>query len=403
MTVEKMQKIVLGITGGIAAYKSAELVRLFKKKGYEVKTIMTSSAREFITPLTFQTLSVNKVYCKMFDYEYDRDISHISLARWADFILIAPASANIIAKIANGIADDLLSTVCLASKVPVIIAPAMNEAMWLNPATQQNIETLKSRNIKIIGPDKGIQACGDNGPGRMLSPEQIVFQIDSIFPPLQKIFKSKKIMVTAGPTQESIDPVRFLTNHSSGKMGYAVAETAKKMGGEVTLVTGPVNIEPPPGIDVIKVKTAVEMYNAVMKNVKQSDIYISAAAVADYRPAEILTQKHKKASGTLEIKFERNPDIIAEVAKIPSPPFTVGFSAETENLEENADSKIKNKHINLVAANYVGKNRGFRTDSNEIVVLKADGTKTALGTGTKKELSEKLLKLIFSESKKLNK
>ncbi|MCF7792359.1 MAG: bifunctional phosphopantothenoylcysteine decarboxylase/phosphopantothenate--cysteine ligase CoaBC [Victivallales bacterium] len=403
MTVEKMQKIVLGITGGIAAYKSAELVRLFKKKGYEVKTIMTSSAREFITPLTFQTLSVNKVYCKMFDYEYDRDISHISLARWADFILIAPASANIIAKIANGIADDLLSTVCLASKVPVIIAPAMNEAMWLNPATQQNIETLKSRNIKIIGPDKGIQACGDNGPGRMLSPEQIVFQIDSIFPPLQKIFKGKKIMVTAGPTQESIDPVRFLTNHSSGKMGYAVAETAKKMGGEVTLVTGPVNIEPPPGIDVIKVKTAVEMYNAVMKNVKQSDIYISAAAVADYRPAEILTQKHKKASGTLEIKFERNPDIIAEVAKIPSPPFTVGFSAETENLEENADSKIKNKHINLVAANYVGKNRGFRTDSNEIVVLKADGTKTALGTGTKKELSEKLLKLIFSESKKLNK
>jgi phosphopantothenoylcysteine decarboxylase / phosphopantothenate---cysteine ligase len=389
------KKVVLGITGGIAAYKSAELIRLLKKKNCDVRVVMTNSAMEFVTPLTYQTLSQNTVYHEMFNQEQELQIGHISLARWADFILVAPASANIIAKVANGIADDLLSTICLASKVPVIISPAMNEGMWLNPATQNNVVILKSRNISIIGPGSGFQACGDMGPGRMLSPLDIVKEVENLFSKPVKPFDGTEIMITAGPTQESIDPVRFLTNHSSGKMGYAIAEAAQKLGGKVTLVSGPVNIIPPDNIKVINVNSALEMHEAVMKNINNTNIYISTAAVADYRPEKTLTQKHKKTESALSIKLVRNPDILAEVASLPSPPFTVGFSAETEKLLENAKTKLQKKKLNLIAANIVGNGKAFGKSENEIIVLDNQNGKHELGFGSKTDLAEKLLNLIL--------
>ena len=389
------KKIILGVTGGIAAYKSAELIRLFKKKNCDVRVVMTKSAMEFITPLTYQTLSQNTVYHEMFNQEQELQIGHISLARWADFILIAPASANIIAKVSNGIADDLLSTICLASKVPIFISPAMNEGMWLNPATQSNIATLKSRNINIIGPDSGFQACGDMGPGRMLSPANIVHELEEVVSKPKKPFNDVEILITAGPTQESIDPVRFLTNHSSGKMGYAIAETAQKLGAKITLISGPVNIAPPVKMKVINVNTALEMHKAVMNNIENADIYISTAAVADYRPEKNLKQKHKKTDSDLSIKLIRNPDILAEVASLPSPPFTVGFSAETENLLEYAKAKLQKKKLNLIAANIVGNGKAFGKSENEIIVLDNKNGKHELGFGSKTELAEKLLNLIL--------
>jgi phosphopantothenoylcysteine decarboxylase / phosphopantothenate---cysteine ligase len=388
------KKIVLGVTGGIAAYKSAELIRLLKKKNCEVKVVMTKSAMEFVTPLTYQTLSQNTVYHEMFNQEQELQIGHITLARWADFILVAPASANIIAKMANGIADDLLSTVCLASKVPVIISPAMNEGMWLNPATQDNIATLKSRKISIIGPDSGFQACGDMGSGRMLSPHDIVKGVEYLLTSSKKPFDGIEIMITAGPTQEAIDPVRFLTNHSSGKMGYAIAGAAQKLGAKVILVSGPVNINSSDNIKLINVNSALEMHEAVMKNIKNTDIYISTAAVADYRPEKNLKQKHKKTDNDLSIKLVRNPDILAEVASLPSPPFTVGFSAETENLLEYAKSKLQKKKLNMIAANIVGNGKAFGKNDNEIIVLDNKDVKHNLGFGSKTELANKLLNLI---------
>lgn len=387
------KKIVLGITGSIAAYKAAELIRQLKKKGCEVKVVMTKSAIEFVAPLTYQTLSQNTVYTKMFDQEQELNIGHISLARWADIILVAPASADIIAKVANGIADDLLSTVCLASKTLMAFAPAMNEVMWLNPATQENIKKLNDRNMRIIGPGKGEQACGDNGPGRMLEPLEIIDEIDNIF--TEKIFSNKKIMITAGPTQEPIDPVRVLTNHSSGKMGYAIAKTARDMGAEVTLITGPVSISPPKNITVKNIVTAIEMENAVMNDIKGIDIFISTAAVADYRPEIEFKQKHKKSSNALQIKFIKNPDILLNVASSSNPPFTVGFSAETENLIENAKEKLKNKKINMIAANIVGKGKGFNTQDNNITIIDKDYSIAELGSDSKENLAVKLLRKIF--------
>ena len=397
VTIDKVsnKKIVLGVTGGIAAYKSAELIRLLKKKNCDVRVVMTKSAMEFVSPLTYQTLSQNTVHHEMFDQEQELQIGHISLARWADFILIAPASANIIAKIANGIADDLLSTVCLASKVPIVISPAMNEVMWLNPATQKNVKTLESRNISIVGPDYGFQACGDTGPGRMLSPKDIVAELENLFTVTEKVFKNTKIMITAGPTQESIDPVRFLSNHSSGKMGYAIAEAAQKMGADVTLISGPVNLPCPRNVHITKVKSAIEMRDTVMKNINEIDIFISTAAVADYRPEKSFNQKIKKSDNDFVIKLVRNPDILAEVGNLHTPPFCVGFSAETENLLTNAESKLKKKKLNMIAANIVGNGKAFGKDENEIIVLDKKNNKFELGFGTKAELAEKLLKIVY--------
>jgi phosphopantothenoylcysteine decarboxylase / phosphopantothenate---cysteine ligase len=390
------KKIVLGITGGIAAYKSAELIRILKKNNCEVKVVMTKSATEFVAPLTYQTLSQNTVYQEMFNQEQELQIGHISLARWADFILIAPASANIIAKIATGIADDLLSTICLAAKVPIILSPAMNEGMWLNSATQANIQTLHFRNIIIVGPDSGFQACGDTGPGRMLSPKKIVSEINKKLSSLNdnKILNGIKVMVTAGPTREAIDPVRFLSNHSSGKMGYAIAEAAHQMGAKVKLISGPVNLPAPSNINVIKVEAALEMHAAVMNNIDEVDIYISTAAVADYRPENFFPQKHKKTDCDLSVALIRNPDILADVASLPSPPFTVGFSAETENLMANAKSKLKKKKLNMIAANIVGHGSAFGKDENEIIILDEYNKKFELGFGNKTDLAIKLLKIV---------
>ena len=392
------KNIVLGITGSIAVYKAAELVRLLKKKDCNVKVIMTNSAMEFVQPLTFQSLSQNTVYCDMFNQEQELNIGHISLAKWADLILIAPATANIIAKISNGIADDLLSTVCLAAKKPIAIAPAMNEAMWLNPVTQHNVEILKQRNMYIIGPDKGEQACGDNGPGRMLEPRNIVDSLKSLF--IKPVFKNIRIMVTAGPTIEAIDPVRYLTNHSSGKMGYAIAEAAKKMGAKVCLISGPASLNPPLDIDFEQVKSASEMRDAVISRIKGVDIFISTAAVADYRPKEQLPQKHKKTDSDLIINFVKNSDILAEVAKLPSPPFTVGFSAETENLIANAKKKLHAKNIDMIAANMVGHGKGFDNDDNKIIVIDRKDESFDLGLESKELLAYKLLEKIFEYFKK---
>ncbi len=383
------KKIVLGVTGSIAIYKSAELIRLLKKAGCEVQVVATKSSKEFIAPLTFQTLSGRQVYDEMFNDNIEFKIGHISIARWADLILIAPASANIIAKMANGIADDLLSTICLASKVPIAVAPGMNETMWENPATQENISKLLNRGVKLIGPNSGFQACGEIGNGRMSEPKEIIEAIEIFF--LPQIFKDKKIMITAGPTIEPIDPARYISNYSSGKMGYAIADIAQKMGAVVTLVSGPVHLEPIQGLNLIKVKTANEMYHAVKDNIEGIDIFIGAAAVADYRLEQPFTEKIKKSEDSLTLKLVKNPDIISSVSKLNNVPVVVGFSAETTNLEENALMKLNAKKIDIIAGNLVGENKGFNSEENELILLTKNGAKVKLGSKPKKMLAKELL------------
>lgn len=386
------KKIVLGVTGSIAIYKSAELVRLLKKAGSEVQVVATKSSKEFISPLTFQTLSGRPVYDDMFNKDNEFKIGHISIARWADLILIAPASANIIAKMANGIADDLLSTICLASKVPIAIAPGMNEAMWENSATQENVLKLLKRGVKLIGPNSGFQACGEIGDGRMSEPKEIVEAIETFF--LPQILKNKKIMVTAGPTIEPIDPARYISNYSSGKMGYSIAEMALKMGADVTLVSGPVHLKPLHGINLIKVKTAREMFNAVIDNIEDVDIFIGAAAVADYRLDRPFTEKLKKSEDSLTLKFVKNPDILSSVSTLNKVPVVVGFSAETNNLEENATIKLSSKKIDIIAGNLVGENKGFNSEENELILLTKNGIKVKLDSKPKKMLARELLLFI---------
>lgn len=388
------KKIVLGVTGSIAIYKSSELIRLLKKAGCEVQVVATKSSKEFIAPLTFQTLSGRQVYDDMFNRDIEFNIGHISIARWADLILIAPASANIIAKMANGIADDLLSTICLASKVPIVVAPGMNEAMWENPATQENISTLLKRGVKLIGPDSGFQACGEIGNGRMSEPKEIIESIETFF--LPQILKNMKIMITAGPTIEPIDPARYISNYSSGKMGYSIADMAQKMGADVTLVSGPVHLEPLLGIKLIKVKTANEMFNAVMDNIDDIDIFIGAAAVADYRLDQPFAEKLKKSEDSLTLKLVKNPDILSSVSKLNKVPVVVGFSAETNNLEENAAIKLNAKKIDIIAGNIVGENKGFNSEDNELTLLTKNGVKAKLDSKPKKMLARELLLFIHS-------
>ena len=403
--------ILLGITGGIAAYKCAELTRLLSKAGAEVKIVMTTAAKAFVTPLTLQALSGNTVRDSLWDEEAERAMSHIELARWADLILIAPATADCIAKLACGLADDLLTTLCLASTASLFLAPAMNQAMWHHVATQANITTLNTRKVKFIGPEEGSQACGDTGFGRMTEPAAIVATLEAAYAtseaPLKNIH-GQSIIITAGPTQESLDPVRYLTNHSSGKMGYALAEAASEAGAQVILISGPTLLDCPPNVTRIDVTSAHEMLTAVMKHIDIANIFIGSAAVSDYSAASISPQKIKKTdkSDRYTLELVKNPDILAQVAALKEKPFVVGFAAETENLLEYAEKKRVNKKLDMIIANSVQSpgldkqnscttgTTGFNSDDNAGWILSANEDPIELTFMSKKEMAKKILATI---------
>lgn len=386
------RRILLGVTGGIAAYKSAELVRRLRERGAEVQVVMTAAATAFITPLTLQALSGRPVRTGLMDPQAEAAMSHIELARWADCILIAPASADFIARLAHGLADDLLSTVCLASEAPLVVAPAMNRVMWQHPATQANCAVLAARGVRLLGPAAGEQACGEVGAGRMLEPMALVEAL-KVTPPAVDL-RGLTVLVTAGPTREPLDPVRFLTNRSSGKMGYAVAEAARDAGAEVLLVSGPVHLPAPAGVICMRVETAGAMRAAVLQHIAAADLFIATAAVADYRPAMRAADKIKKNGEPLTLTLEPTPDILAEVAGQPERPFTVGFAAETERLAEYADAKRRRKNIDMIAANQVDdRGLGFDSDDNALTVF-WEGGSLALPRQPKRALASALLALI---------
>ncbi|MGI9222820.1 MAG: bifunctional phosphopantothenoylcysteine decarboxylase/phosphopantothenate--cysteine ligase CoaBC [Woeseiaceae bacterium] len=387
--------VLLGISGGIAAYKTPELVRRLRERGAEVQIVMTASANEFVTETALQAVSGRPIRSNLWDKEAEASMSHIELARWADIVLIAPATAEIIARLASGAASDLLTTVCLASEAPVAIAPAMNRVMWANAAVQSNTETLAERGIRILGPDSGSQACGEVGEGRMLDPDDIAAIVcgPTIVRDDDLPLSDRTVVVTAGPTREPIDPVRFITNRSSGKMGYAVANAALELGARVVLVTGPTSIPTPPGADVHHVETAEEMYAATHKQIGEADIFIGAAAVSDYRPADRQQQKIKKNDATMTIDLVRSEDILASVAALERRPFTVGFAAETENLKEHALGKLERKKLDMIVANRVGGGKGFDSDQNAVSVFWKDAEQT-FEMKDKTELAHDLLKLI---------
>lgn len=395
------KRIVLGVTGGIAAYKSAELIRLLKKAGAHVQVMMSAGAQAFITPLTLQTLSENPVQQAVFQSHSSSTMAHIDLARWADLIVIAPATAHFLAKLTAGLADDALTTTCLATTARIMLAPAMNGQMWQNAATQSNIAVLRERSIIVIGPDDGVQACGEIGEGRMLEPEAIVANINDFFVPNQRLI-GKTILLTAGPTQEALDPVRYLSNHSSGKMGYALAEAAHDQGAQVILISGPTALMCSKEIRRVDVVSAQQMLDAVMQQVSDVDIFIAAAAVADYRVASILPHKIKKSTTNLSLELIRNPDILAEVANLSSRPWVVGFAAETENLIDNARQKLIDKKLDMIIANEVGVHKGFTMDKNACTVLTADKT-MAFPCVCKRQLATSLIDLIIDHGLASNK
>ena len=386
MTHSPIKKLLLGITGGIAAYKAAELVRLLVKQGVEVQVVMTEAACHFITPVTMQALSGKRVFTGMWDESIANGMPHIELSRNADAILIAPASADFLAKLVHGRADDLLSTLCLARECPLMVAPAMNRQMWENPATQRNIHQLQQDGVLVLGPGRGDQACGETGLGRMLEPEQLLRMLEASQQP--KLLAGKRILVTAGPTIEAIDPVRGITNFSSGRMGYSIAQAAWEMGAEVVLVSGPTALEPPPDIQVIQVTSAEQMLDAVTHNIASQDIFISVAAVADYRPAESHPQKIKKSAQALSITLTPNPDILAKVAALPDAPFCVGFAAENENLLQYAEQKRLQKKLPLIAANLISDSMG---KSESTLTLLDDNGSHALPQAPKIILARMLL------------
>ncbi len=388
--------ILLGVSGSIAAYKSAELVRRFKDAGAEVRVVLTAGGAEFVTPLTFQALSGNPVSTELLDTEAEAAMGHIELARWADAVIIAPASANFIARLAQGRADDLLSAVCLATAAPIAIAPAMNQHMWANAATQNHVQQLNERGVLPFGPGEGDQACGDIGPGRMLEAAQLAQLAADIFE--TGSLAGRTVLITAGPTQEAIDPVRYLSNRSSGKMGYAIAQAAVEVGAKVTLVSGPTALLTPSRVERIDVRNAQQMLDAVMQQVTECDIFISTAAVADYRPVHIAEQKIKKTEDTLTLELQRNPDILAEVAALQNGPFTVGFAAETENLEQHAREKLQRKGLDMIAANLVGEGVAFESDDNALLILTAND-KHQLATNSKSVLGRQLVELVASKIK----
>jgi phosphopantothenoylcysteine decarboxylase/phosphopantothenate--cysteine ligase len=387
------KRIVLGVTGGIAAYKSPDLVRRLVDQGAEVQVVMTAGARQFVTPMTFQAVSGRPVRSDLWDPAAEAAMGHIELARWADLILIAPATADFMAHLAHGLADDLLATVCLASAAPVAVAPAMNRQMWANEATQANVALLRSRGVHVLGPDSGSQACGETGEGRMVEPLALAAAAMALFP-VQGPLSGKRVLLTAGPTRECIDPVRFITNRSSGKMGYAVAQAARELGAEVVLVSGPVNLCTPPGIRRVDVETAAQMHAAVQAEVATADIFIATAAVADYRPANPAGLKIKKVSDSLEVPMERTVDILLAVAQRSPRPFVVGFAAETNDVEMHARAKLERKNLDLIAANEVGDCKVFDQDDNALVLLWPDGGRLELGAGSKTLLARRLMAFI---------
>jgi phosphopantothenoylcysteine decarboxylase/phosphopantothenate--cysteine ligase len=386
------KRVLLGVTGGIAAYKSPDLVRRLREQGAEVQVVLTAGAREFVTPMTFQAVSGREVRSDLWDPEAEKAMSHIELARWADFVIIAPATADFLARLATGQADDLLTTLCLATGAPIALAPAMNRLMWSNPATQANVATLKSRGIHVWGPGEGDQACGETGAGRMLEPAQLASLAASTLAPSGPL-AGKRVLLTAGPTRERIDPVRFISNRSSGKMGFAIAAAAREAGAEVVLVSGPVNLATPAGVRRIDVESAADMLDAVMQNVDGVDIFIATAAVADYRPASPVECKIKKTSESLDLKMERTVDILATVAARAARPFVVGFAAETDSVEQYARQKLLKKNLDMIAANEVGHDKVFEKDDNALLVLWRDGRRD-LPQAPKVALARDLVALI---------
>jgi len=386
--------IVLGITGGIAAYKAPDLVRRLRERGGDVQIVMTASAEEFVTGTALQAVSGRPIRSNLWDKEAEAAMSHIELARWADVVLIAPATAEVMARIVSGGAPDLLTTICLATEAPLVVAPAMNHIMWSNPATQANRKVLEERGIHILGPGVGSQACGETGAGRMLEPDTIAAAVfDLAVGEGEGLLTGRKVVITAGPTREPIDPVRYITNRSSGKMGYAMARAAAAQGAEVVLISGPVNLPEPPGIEVRNVLSAQDMYEATHTCVSEADIFIAAAAVADYRPAEWKEQKIKKNEESMSIDLVRCPDVLASVAALAAGPFTVGFAAETEKVDDYARSKLENKSLNMIIANRVGSDCGFDTDDNSVNVIWTDGEQR-FPEARKSELARDLVELI---------
>lgn len=387
-----MIKIVLGITGSIAAYKTPDLVRQLRENDYDVKVVLSSAATAFVTPLSLQAVNDHKVYEAIFDAQ--DPMSHITLAKWAEIILIAPASANCIAKLAHGLGDDLLSTICLATTYPIILAPAMNQQMWKNNATQDNVAILKKRGVHFLGPDKGIQACGDDGPGRMMEPHDIVTNLKKYTTP--KLLNQKKILIITGPTQEAIDPVRFISNKSSGKMGYALAEAAIALGAQVTLISGPTALTPPDHCQVIPVTTADEMFTAVQNHIDQQDIFISCAAVSDYKINRPETHKIKKTKDNLILALTPTTDILSIVTNRKRKPFTIGFAAETQDAIKNGKEKLQKKNLDMIVINDVSQtNIGFASDDNAVTIL-TQHQKIVLPKKTKKEIAMEILNFLYS-------
>ena len=389
------RNILLGVSGGIAAYKAAELIRLLQGDGANVRVIMTAGAQAFITPLTLQALSGHPVHTELLDEDAERGMGHIELARWADLLLIAPASADVIARLSSGRADDLLSTVALACPAPLMLAPAMNQQMWKNAGTAVNIETLTKRDAHIVGPETGEQACGDIGPGRMEAPAMIAAAAASVFD--TGLLAGKRVVITAGPTREALDPVRYLSNHSSGKMGYALAQAAVDAGAVTTLVSGPVNLKAPEQAGVVAVESAQQMLKACLDLAPDCDIFIACAAVADYRPAEIAQQKIKKGAEELKLTFTRNPDIVATISGLQPRPFTVGFAAETTGVIDYAKDKMQRKSLDMIVANDVSNQAiGFNSDNNAATVIWPGGEK-ALTCASKANIAAQIIGLIADQ------
>lgn len=391
MTELKDKHIILGICGGIAAYKSAELARKLHKEGAEVQVVMTASAKEFISPLTFAALTHRPVRDQLWDTSAETGMNHIALAKWADAIVIAPATANFIAKLANGFADNLLLTLCLATESPIAVMPAMNQRMWHAYPTQKNIQTLKDMGIGVWGPEEGQQACGDLGPGRMLEPEQALGMLRKLFSP--ELFQGARVVISAGPTREAIDPVRYLSNHSSGKMGFALASAAFLLGARVHLIAGPVSLPTPMGVERTDVTTAAEMFAAVQSLISKTDIFMSAAAVSDYRPKTIEAHKIKKNRDDRTLFLQPTEDILTWVTAATPKPFTVGFAAETQQVKAAAKEKLIHKSLDMIVANEVGSTKGFNSDYNAATVLWPDG-ELEIPYGLKKDVAMEIMVVV---------
>ena len=383
-------RLLLGVGAGIAAYKSAELVRRARERGADVQVVMTESAQHFVGTATFQALSGRPVRTTLWDPAAEAAMGHIELARWATQILVAPATADLIARLRGGVADDLLTTVCLASAAPLALAPAMNAQMWAHPAVQENVSVLATRGVRMLGPGSGSQACGEVGAGRMWEPGEI---LDALAVPASRLLAGRRVVVSAGPTFEDLDPVRFIGNRSSGKMGFAVAAAAAAAGAQVQLIAGPVPLCTPPGCARTDVRSALEMRAAVLAQAAGADVYIGAAAVADYRPAQAAEHKIKKGADTACLELVRNPDIIAELAAGARPRLVVGFAAETRDVLDYARAKLKAKGLDLIVANRVGPDAAFDRDDNTLTVVSAEGT-SDLGSGSKRALAARLVELV---------